>query len=152
MDLLIRTLFWLAFTALWAYLNRPEAGGFLAIEPGFPALAGAALIAAGLALYGWSARLLADAAPITRSAPVALLRRGPYRYVRNPLYLSVAAVLAGVSTLYGAWSARDLVRAAIVAFCVHLAVVRFEEPRTRSQLGAAYDEYCRQVPRWLPRF
>jgi protein-S-isoprenylcysteine O-methyltransferase Ste14 len=152
MDLFIRTLLWLAFTALWAYMNRPETGGFFAIESGFPALLGAALIAAGLALYGWSARLLADAAPITRSSPVALLQRGPYRYVRNPLYLSVAAILAGISTLYGAWGLREFVRAVIVVLSVHFAVVRFEEPRTRRQLGAAYDEYCRQVPRWIPRF
>lgn len=150
MDLFIRTLFWLALTALWAYLNKPEAG-FLAIQPGLPALAGVVLIGSGLMLYGWSAGLLAAAAPITRSSPVELLRRGPYRYVRNPLYLSIAAVLAGISTLYGAWGVRDLVRAAIVAVFVHIAVVRFEEPATRRALGAAYDEYCRRVPRWLPR-
>ena len=151
MDLFIRTLFWLAFTALWAYLNRPEAG-FLAIQPVFPVLLGSALVAAGLTLYGWSAGLLAAAAPITRSSPVELLRRGPYRYVRNALYLSVAVVLAGISTLYEAWSARDLVRAAIVALCAHIAVVRFEEPATRRALGAPYDECCRLVPRWIPRF
>jgi protein-S-isoprenylcysteine O-methyltransferase Ste14 len=151
MDLLIRTLFWLAFTALWAYLNRPEAG-FLAIQPGFPALLGFALIALGVALYVWCIRLLADAAPMILSAPKSLLRRGPYGYVRNPLYLSVGAVLAGISTLYAAWGARDLLRAAIVAVCAHVGVVRFEEPATRRALGAAYDEYCRLVPRWIPRF
>jgi protein-S-isoprenylcysteine O-methyltransferase Ste14 len=151
-DLVIRTLFWLAFVALWAYLSQQEAGGFLAIRPGFPTLLGVALIAGGVALYVWCVRLLADAAPIILSSPKALLRRGPYGYVRNPLYLSIAAILAGISTLYGAWGARDLVRAAVVALCAQIGVVRFEEPATRRALGAAYDEYCRLVPRWIPRF
>lgn len=81
-----------------------------------------------------------------------LLRRGPYAYVRNPLYLSIAAILAGVSTLYGAWDDSDLLRAAIVVLCVHFAVVRLEEPATRKRLGAEYDEYCLLVPRWIPRW
>jgi protein-S-isoprenylcysteine O-methyltransferase Ste14 len=84
--------------------------------------------------------------------PVTLLRRGPYRYVRNPLYVSVAAVLMGVSTPYRPWGIFDLARAAIILLCVHVAVVRFEEPHTRKQFGADYDEYCRAVPRWLPRW
>jgi protein-S-isoprenylcysteine O-methyltransferase Ste14 len=151
-DLAIRTLFWLAFAVLWAYLSQPEAGGFLAIQSGFSRLLGIGLIAGGVALYVWCVRLLADAAPIILSSPKALLRRGPYGHVRNPLYLSIAAILAGISTLYAAWSAHDLVRAAIVALCAHIGVVRFEEPATRRALGAAYDEYCRLVPRWIPRF
>jgi protein-S-isoprenylcysteine O-methyltransferase Ste14 len=151
-DLVIRTLFWLAFVALWAYLSQPEAGGFLAIQSGFPRLLGIGLIAGGVALYVWCVRLLADAAPIILSSPKTLLRRGPYGHVRNPLYLSIGAILAGISTLYAAWGARDLVRAAIVALCAQIGVVRFEEPATRRTLGAAYDEYCRLVPRWIPRF
>lgn len=151
-DLFVRTLFWLAFAVRWAYLNRPEVGGFLAVRSGFPLLLGVGLIASGLTVYAWSARLLADAAPIALSGPKMLLKRGPYGYVRNPLYLSIAAVLAGVSALYGAWGVSDLVRAAIVVLCVHFAVVRLEEPATRKRLGAEYDEYCRLVPRWMPRW
>jgi protein-S-isoprenylcysteine O-methyltransferase Ste14 len=82
---------------------------------------------------------------------VTLLRRGPYRYVRNPLYLSVALVLLGISTLYRPWSAATVAGTAIMALSVHWAVVRVEEPKTRKHFGADYDAYCRLVPRWLPR-
>ena len=149
-DLLIRTLIWLTVVAVWAYLNKPG-GGFLAIQSGVPRLLGAALIIGGIGLYAWTATLLADGAPITSYEPTTLLTRGPYRYVRNPLYLAIAAILAGVSTLYGAWSIRHLVHATIVGLGAHLVVVRMEEPATRNRLGARYEEYCRTVPRWIPR-
>lgn len=152
LDLFVRTLFWLAFVVLWTYLSKPEGVGLLAFQSGFPGLLGFGLIVCGISLYAWSARLLAGAAPISLNAPVKLVKRGPYAYVRNPLYLAIAAILAGVSTLYGAWAVSDLVRAAIVALCVHLMVVGLEEPATRKRLGAEYDEYCRLVPRWIPRW
>jgi protein-S-isoprenylcysteine O-methyltransferase Ste14 len=71
---------------------------------------------------------------------------------QESLYLAIAAILAGVSALYGAWSVRHLVHATIVALGAHLVVVRMEEPATRKRLGAEYEEYCRTVPRWIPRF
>ena len=151
-DLLVRTLIWLTVVAVWAYLNKPNGDGFLAMQSGFPRLVGVALIVGGIGLYAWTATLLADGAPITSYEPTTLLTRGPYRYVRNPLYLAIAAILAGVSALYGAWSIRHLVHATIVALGAHLVVVRMEEPATRKRLGAAYEEYCRTVPRWIPRF
>ena len=150
-DLLVRTFIWLAVVAVWAYLNKPEGEGFLALQSGFPRLLGAALIAGGIGLYAWTARLLADGAPITSYEPMRLLTRGPYGHVRNPLYLAIAAILAGVSSLYGAWSLRHLVQAAIAALGAHLVVVRMEEPATRKRLGAEYEAYCRTVPRWVPR-
>jgi protein-S-isoprenylcysteine O-methyltransferase Ste14 len=151
-DLSIRTLIWLGVVALWIFLNKPEGVGLFDVRPGLPRLLGVVLIAAGIGGYVWSAGWLATGAPISRMTPVTLLRRGPYRYVRNPLYVSVAAVLLGVSTLYGPWGLSDVARIAIIALCVHVAVVRFEEPNTRKQFGAEYDEYCRSVPRWFPRW
>lgn len=151
-DLIIRTLIWLTVVALWAALNKPEGHGPLAIQTGLPLLLGLCLGLGGISLYIWTAQLLAEGAPITKYEPRALLTRGPYRYVRNPLYLSMAIVLAGVSALYGAWSPRHLVRYALVAVGAHLVVVMIEEPATRRHLGGVYDEYCRVVPRWIPRF
>jgi len=67
------------------------------------------------------------------------------------LYLSIAAILIGISMLYRAWTAGHLARAALLAVAAHLVVVLIEEPATRKRLGAEYDEYCRAVPRWFPR-
>jgi len=150
-DLVARTLIWLAVIALWASLKKPDGQGALAVRSGVPLFLGAGFIAGGVALYAWSAIMLADTAPVTRSQPRALLSRGPYSYVRNPLYLSIAAILIGISMLYGAWTAGHLARAALLAVAAHLVVVLIEEPATRKRLGAEYDEYCRAVPRWFPR-
>ena len=151
-DLAARTLIWLAVIALWASLKKPDGQGALAVRSGVPLFLGAGFIAGGVALYAWSAIMLADTAPVTRSQPRALLSRGPYSYVRNPLYLSIAAILIGISMLYGAWTAGHLARAALLAVAAHLVVVLIEEPATRKRLGAEYDEYCRVVPRWIPRW
>lgn len=113
---------------------------------------GLCLVICGTCLYIWSAQVLAGGAPITQRLPTALLTRGPYRYVRNPLYLSIAAVLAGISAVYGAWSPGHLLRYTAIAIGAHLLVIMVEEPATRKHLGAAYEEYCRIVPRWIPRF
>ena len=151
-DLTIRTLIWLTVVALWAALNKPDGQSVLSIRTGLPMLLGLCLGLGGLSLYICTAQLLAESAPITKYEPRALLTRGPYRYVRNPLYLSVAMVLASVSALYRAWSPGHLVRYALVALGAHLVVVMIEEPATRKHLGAVYEEYCRLVPRWVPRF
>ena len=45
-----------------------------------------------------------------------------------------------------------LIQAAIVALGAHVVVGRMEEPPTRKRLGAEYEEDCRSVPRWIPRF
>ena len=148
-DLLVRSAIWLVVIGLWAHLSSP--GGLTQIRFGIPVIVGSVLIGFGASLYAWSAYLLAESAPITLSSPTRLVMRGPYAYVRNPLYLAIGLILLGVSTLYTAWTFGGIVRATIVALGAHVAVTWFEEPATRKHLGAAYDRYCRDVPRWIPR-
>ena len=80
-----------------------------------------------------------------------LAKQGPYQYVRNPLYLAGALVFVGLYLLYAEFRLIDFVAAGVVGLLLHLYVVRVEEPATRQRLGAEYDEYCREVPRWMPR-
>jgi len=86
-------------------------------------------------------------------APIAptehLVVGGPFRWVRNPGYVSVVALLIGQALLF----ARPvlLVYAAVAALGFHLFVVLYEEPTLRRQFGADYEVYCRTVPRWIPR-
>ena len=109
------------------------------------------LAVAGVALYVWAARTLASAVPRALAAPAELLKRGPYRYVRNPLYLAAGAVFLGTAAAYAPWRAWDLGALAVVAILAHVFVVLREEPATRRRLGSAYDEYSADVPRWIPR-
>lgn len=86
-------------------------------------------------------------------APIAPTQRlvvgGPFRYVRNPGYVAVVAIVVGQAILFA--SAEVLVYAALLAIGFHVFVLLYEEPTLRRTYGAEYDAYCRDVPRWLPR-
>ena len=86
-------------------------------------------------------------------APIAptqhLVVGGPYRWVRNPGYVAVTAILVGEGLVFGSPSV--LLYALLVALAFHVFVLLYEEPTLRSTFGAEYDAYCRRVPRWLPR-
>jgi len=86
-------------------------------------------------------------------APIAPTERlvvgGLYRYVRNPMYLAVAAVILGQAAVLGRWVlvAHALAFSATVWSFVHW----YEEPALRQQFGTEYEDYLRTVPGWLPR-
>jgi protein-S-isoprenylcysteine O-methyltransferase Ste14 len=78
-----------------------------------------------------------------------LVVSGLYRYVRNPMYLGVMALIGGQAALF---QSRPLCSyLAWVAVGFHLFVMLYEEPTLRSKYGASFDEFCRNVPRWVPR-
>lgn len=79
--------------------------------------------------------------------PGTLVRNGLYRVSRNPMYLGVVTAVFGEALLYA--SRPVAVYAAALWMVFHLVVVLLEEPHLRKVRGAAFDEYCRQVPRWL---
>ena len=72
-----------------------------------------------------------------------------YQYVRNPMYLSVALMLAGELLL--APSRDFLVYAAGIFLLFNLAVLLYEEPILRRKFGDSYRRYTERVPRWIPR-
>jgi protein-S-isoprenylcysteine O-methyltransferase Ste14 len=81
--------------------------------------------------------------------PRQLVVRGLYRYVRNPMYLSVTAILLGEVLLTGS---RALAIYWLIWFVVVNAfVVGYEEPTLRVQFGESYEEYLRTVGRWIPK-
>ena len=86
----------------------------------------------------------APAAPTER-----LVVGGLYRYVRNPMYLAVAAVILGQAAVLGQWLLvwYALVFGVIVWSFVHW----YEEPTLRRQFGPQYEHYLRTVPGWWPR-
>jgi protein-S-isoprenylcysteine O-methyltransferase Ste14 len=86
-------------------------------------------------------------------APIAptqhLVVTGFYRYLRNPMYVGVFAVIVGNGLILG--NATVLAYAVVVAIGFNLFVLGYEEPALRRQFGAEYVEFCAHVPRWLPR-
>jgi protein-S-isoprenylcysteine O-methyltransferase Ste14 len=86
-------------------------------------------------------------------APVAPTERlvvgGLYRYVRNPMYLAVAAIILGQALLLG--QPILLLYAGAFAVAVAAFVRWYEEPTLRRQFGEQYEAYQRAVPAWWPR-
>jgi len=113
---------------------------------------GVALIAAGAAALLHSfARFVVEG--LGTPAPVAPTRTlvvgGLYRHVRNPMYVAVAALIAGQALLFGQpWL---LVYAAAFVAVVASFVRLYEEPTLERSFGAEYEAYRRAVPGWLPR-
>jgi protein-S-isoprenylcysteine O-methyltransferase Ste14 len=78
-----------------------------------------------------------------------LIATGAYRYVRNPMYVSVISLVIGQGLLFG--SVRVLVYAGCLWVAFQLFIVLYEEPTLRRAYGKEYDRYRAAVPRWLPR-
>src|SRR5881396_2795381 len=100
---------------------------------------GVALLAACIFEFARSGR--GTLSPV--DPPRHLVVRGLYRYVRNPMYLSVTTILLGEVLL-----ARSPALAAYWAVwfaAANLFVIAYEEPALRQKLGSSYDEYARRV-------
>jgi len=121
-------------------------------EWGVRSAAGALLIVlgiAGLAWCGWHFAIRGRGTPAPFDPPRRLVVLGLYRFVRNPMYVSVATILIGESLFFSSYALLGYLLACWVF--IHLVVVLYEEPTLREEFGEGYEEYCKQVPRWLPR-
>jgi protein-S-isoprenylcysteine O-methyltransferase Ste14 len=119
---------------------------------GIFSFAGLLLLLLGAAIYLWCAwdfTFSGKGTPAAFDPPKELVVKGLYRYVRNPMYLGILAVLLGEACWFAA--GRLLVYALIVAVSFHLFVTLYEEPHLRKKFGATYRNYCAAVPRWFPR-
>ncbi len=83
--------------------------------------------------------------------PKRLVAVGFYRYVRNPMYVGFLTGWTGLWVVFGWATTMALEVAAVAVIAVALFVRLYEEPTLRRMFGAEYEEYCRNVPRWLPR-
>jgi protein-S-isoprenylcysteine O-methyltransferase Ste14 len=124
-------------------------------EPSAPAATGwpgVALIAAGVGLYVSSVlsfAVVGRGTPGPWDAPRRVVAAGPYRWVRNPIYLAAFLIVGGEAWLFG--SGALLAYTGALAVACHLLVIAYEEPSLRRRFGAAYEAYLRAVPRWVPR-
>ncbi len=90
---------------------------------------------------------LGTPAPI--APPQKLVVTGLYRYVRNPIYIALVAVILGQALLFGDW---DLLwYGALLWLFFHVVVVMVEEPTLKETFGTEYESFRTHVPRWIPR-
>jgi len=127
--------------------EAPRPGSFAAREAGLLVVAaGAALMTSAMAAHyqaaprGWTVN--------SRLTPAYLLRRGPYRLTRNPMYAGEAVAWFGWALFYR----RPPVWAGLAIQCAAFAAIaRWEERRLLNGFGDNYRAYLAQVPRWVPR-
>jgi len=113
---------------------------------------------AGLFLMGFGSAVLLDSVVrfvkgLGTPAPVFPTRRlvvsGLYRCVRNPMYIAVISVILGQSLVHA--SVRVLGYGLLIWLAFHLFVLLYEEPTLRATYGNEYEQFCANVPRWIPR-
>jgi len=92
-------------------------------------------------------RGLGTPAPV--APPARLVVTGLYRWVRNPMYVSILAAVLGQALLLA--DARLLAWGFVLWLGFHLFVVGYEEPKLRKTFGEEYDRFRANVPRWVPR-
>jgi protein-S-isoprenylcysteine O-methyltransferase Ste14 len=88
--------------------------------------------------------------PVPLDPPKELVVSGLYRCVRNPMYVGALLVQVGHIVWFG--SLAQLVYWFFLFIGFTLFIRANEEQYLRKTFGAAYEEYCRSVPRWIPRW
>jgi protein-S-isoprenylcysteine O-methyltransferase Ste14 len=109
------------------------------------------VIAIGIGLYVWCVWVFASVGrgtPGVWDAPRRVVAAGPYRWVRNPIYIAALIIVSGEAWLY--LSVDLLVYVGVLAAAFHLLVTGYEEPRLRARFGEQYEVYRRTVSRWIP--
>lgn len=97
--------------------------------------------------FGWTG----EGTPVPVAPPQKLVVVGFYRYVRNPMYVGFFAGWFSLWVLFGRANRASLTVALVAVVGIELFVRLYEEPTLRGKFGADYDEYCKNVPRWIPR-
>ncbi|MBT2521437.1 isoprenylcysteine carboxylmethyltransferase family protein [Arthrobacter sp. ISL-28] len=127
-------------------VQRPVPGGAPA------QLTGALLLGAGAAVIANSFVHFAVegvGTPAPFAPPKHLVVGGLYRFVRNPMYVAIAAAVTGQGLLLG--QPKLFAAAVLGAVPVSAFVKLYEEPVLARKFGAEYQVYRENVPRWLPR-
>jgi protein-S-isoprenylcysteine O-methyltransferase Ste14 len=120
-------------------------GGVLGTVGALLVIAGTAVVVACFARFVTEGR--GTPAPVAPTQQLVV--GGIYRYIRNPMYVGVAAAIAGQALLFASWGL-------VVWLGVFLAVVvafvkGYEEPSLKTQFGEEYERYRAAVPGWWPR-
>jgi protein-S-isoprenylcysteine O-methyltransferase Ste14 len=100
----------------------------------------------------WRFGTTGEGTPAPFDPPRKFVAVGPYRYVRNPMYLGMALLLMGEAVLFAARASvtRIVGYGLALVTITECFVLFYEEPTLRRKFGGEYQEYCRRVSRWVP--
>lgn len=123
------------------------------LEPGrTQQVCGAILFGLGLLGYAVSSLwlvIIGKGPFVEFDPPKEFVATGPYRWMRNPIAAMLLLTVLGEAVFFG--SPGILTLFVLGMPLAQLQVTQIEEPRLRKRFGKSYEEYCRTVPRWLPR-
>jgi protein-S-isoprenylcysteine O-methyltransferase Ste14 len=138
------------------YLTSLVTGALIHLATPFPLLPrslaaplGAFLVVAAIALFSYSvAKFRAAGTPVPARKPTSMVvRTGPYRFSRNPIYLAFSLFQLGIAIwVNSVWLLATLVGAVAL---MHYFVIRREEEYLERRFGAQYLDYKASVRRWL---
>jgi protein-S-isoprenylcysteine O-methyltransferase Ste14 len=143
------------FLSLWFWL-LPGWLDFRIANPGLarwrwlgilPCVLGFAVAVRCIWDFGWTGR----GTPAPFAPPRRLVVVGMYRFVRNPMYVGFFVGWFGLWMLFGQANLISLWILLMLIAVVALFVMYYEEPTLRATFGGEYEEYCHNVPRWVPR-
>jgi protein-S-isoprenylcysteine O-methyltransferase Ste14 len=129
---------------IWSGIEQPAEFAFLQVLGMVIGAAGAVVAASCVGAFIFIGR----GTPAPFDPPRRLVVVGPYRFVRNPMYVGAAFALGGAAVFYVSWMLAAYT--AVFLAVTHLFVVAYEEPRLREMFEADYANYCARVRRWLP--
>ncbi len=141
-------LFVAAFAA--AYLIQPDWAILTSWENANAIVwCGGAIALAGVALFLWAMWTFARSRTgiMLQAAATQVVIAGPYRWSRNPMYVSFIAVYVGIALITR--SAWPLVWLPLAVAGTQKWVISREERYLRTVFPIEYSAYCRQVRRWI---
>lgn len=128
----------------WSGIVRPAAMAWPQIGGIVIGSSGALIALTCVCAFAW----IGKGTPAPFDPPRRLVVRGPYRFVRNPMYVGASLAVAGAALFYE--SIQLLAFVGLFLLTTHLFVVLYEEPTLRRSFGPEYDSYCQRVSRWWP--
>ena len=153
------------FTPTAGVLIRPPLAWAMAILAGFAldwfaplpflpedwanGLVGAVVFAAALALAIWAIDTMTRAGTNvpTNRPTTAMVESGPYRFTRNPMYVSLVALYLAVALILNSWW--PVLLLPLVVIVIQRTVIAREERYLRERFPVEYPAYCSRVRRWL---
>jgi protein-S-isoprenylcysteine O-methyltransferase Ste14 len=154
-DVLRSLIYATAFIWLWGWLalsvRRYDPALGIVLPAGFAGVGILLMVAGGILALSCVATFAVrgKGTPAPFDAPRQFVAVGPYRYIRNPMYVGALFVMLGFGLYSRSFSV--LLLGAGFFSAAFLFVLTYEEPHLRKVFGATYEAYCGSVPRWIPR-
>jgi protein-S-isoprenylcysteine O-methyltransferase Ste14 len=136
----------------WAIAKLGPCFGWSEVTPGNWNLTGLIAVAIGLTLYAWCLAVHFINYPASVRigfSPPLLVVAGPYKFSRNPMYLSALIAWLGWTIFYG--SPTIFIALVLLWSVFAFRVIPMEKRQLQAMFGDDYLDYMRSVPRWIGR-